>query len=84
MEEIQTLLNNAKQLTEDGNIKVLITSCYLPCSADAPRFSVVLGLPSYCRFVNYVLIVAGGLFCACGIDGDATEADARCQIRSSL
>lgn len=43
MEDIQTLLNNAKQLTEDGNIKVnnLDTSIVSPQPHRHLHFSVV-------------------------------------------
>jgi hypothetical protein len=55
MEDIQTLLNNAKQLTEDGNIKVnkLETVVVSPAKDILTTFSVVI--PFVIVITNFVI-----------------------------
>jgi hypothetical protein len=56
MEDIQTLLNNAKQLTEDGNIKVnnLETSIVSPQPHRRPLF-LGGGDPSFVHCTNRIV-----------------------------
>lgn len=56
MEDIQILLNNAKQLTEDGNIKVnnLETTIVSPQPHRRPYFSVG-GDPSFAHCTNRIV-----------------------------